>query len=151
MAGFNKVIVMGNLVKDPEKINLEGGNSVTNIRIALNKAWIDADNEKRTSTTYVDIKAFGKNADLVAKYFEKGKSILVEGHLSTNEWIDKETNKKRERMVVILDNFQFTSPLQQNGGKEFTPVSSNRTQENKPVVVNTRKSPVIANEEEFLF
>jgi single-strand DNA-binding protein len=114
MASFNKVIVMGNLVKDPERTDIQEL-VITKARLALNKAWIDNKGDKQTATTYIDLKAFGKNAENIAKYFTKGKNIFVEGHLETDEWIDKKTSERKSRVYVVVDSFQFTGSPPQSG------------------------------------
>lgn len=113
MANFNKVIVMGNLVKDPERLEFQNA-VITKARMALNKSWVDNGGEKKESTTFIDLKAFGKNAENISKYFTKGKNIFVEGHLETDEWIDKKTSERRSRVYVVVDSFQFTSSPPQN-------------------------------------
>ena len=141
MAGFNKVIIMGNMTRDPEKIEVNG-KAITNGRLALNKAWVNDKGDKMENTTYVDIKAFGKNAENIAKYFSKGKPILVEGHLNVDEWNDKNTNEKRSKMYVIVETFQFVSsaPQAQNAqSKTSVPASSSK--------VATRPAPAVVTEE----
>lgn len=108
---LNKVILSGNLTRDPEKKALPSGMSVTSFSIAINRVWKDKDGTKQEAVEYVNIVSFGKQADTIKTYFSKGDSIFVEGRMQTRSWEDKEGNKKYVTEVV-LDTFQFV------GGKK---------------------------------
>ena len=108
---LNKVILSGNLTRDPEKKALPSGMSVTSFSIAINRVWKDKDGTKNEAVEYVNIVSFGKQADTIKQYFSKGDSIFVEGRMQTRSWEDKEGNKKYVTEVV-LDTFQFV------GGKK---------------------------------
>jgi single-strand DNA-binding protein len=108
---LNKVILSGNLTRDPEKKALPSGMSVTSFSIAINRVWKDKDGTKQETVEYVNIVSFGKQADTIKQYFSKGDSIFVEGRIQTRSWEDKEGNKKYVTEVV-LDTFQFV------GGKK---------------------------------
>lgn len=94
MASYNKVILMGNLTRDPELRSLPSGMSVARIGIAVNRRYSGKDGEMKEEVTYVDVDAFGKQAETIAKYCVKGSGILVEGRLRLDQWDDRNTGEK---------------------------------------------------------
>lgn len=107
MASYNKVILAGNLTRDPELRTLPSGNAVLRMSIAVNRRYTGKDGEAREEVTYVDIDAFGKQAETIAKYCNKGSGILVEGRLRLDQWDDKNTGEKRSKLGVVLEAFTF--------------------------------------------
>jgi len=108
MAGYNKVILMGNLTKDPETAIIGEDTHVTNMRMAVNRVFMK-NNQKAEEVLYIDMKAFGKMAETLAKYCKKGTPLHVEGRLKLDEWQDKTTGDKRSKIYVRLENFRFLS------------------------------------------
>lgn len=106
---FNKVIIMGNLTRDPEIRTLPSGMSVARLAVAVNRTYNDKDGNKKEEVTYVDVDAFGKQAEVIGKFFTKGKPILVEGRLKLDQWEDKTTGEKKSRLGVVLEGFSFVS------------------------------------------
>lgn len=107
MANFNKVILVGNLTRDPELRYTPKGTAIAKIGIAINRNWTTETGEKREEVTYVDVDAFGKQAELIGQYFKKGRPILMEGRLKYDTWDDKQTNQKRSKLGVVMESFQF--------------------------------------------
>lgn len=107
MASYNKVILAGNLTRDPELRSLPSGNAVLRMSIAVNRRYTGKDGEAREEVTYVDIDAFGKQAETIAKYCTKGSGILVEGRLRLDQWDDRTTGEKRSKLGVVLEGFTF--------------------------------------------
>ena len=107
MASFNKVIIAGNLTRDPELRTLPSGNSVSRLSIAVNRVYLSKEGEKKEEVTYVDVDAFGKQAETIAKWCTKGSGLLVEGRLRLDQWDDKNTGEKRSRLGVVLEGFTF--------------------------------------------
>ncbi|MBC2592832.1 single-stranded DNA-binding protein [Ruficoccus amylovorans] len=107
MASYNKVILLGNLTRDPEVRVTPGGMSICKFGLAVNRNFTTKDGEKREETTFVDIDAFGRQAEVIAKYLGKGRSIFVEGRLRLDQWDDKGSGEKRSKLGVVLENFQF--------------------------------------------
>ncbi|MEG2004247.1 MAG: single-stranded DNA-binding protein, partial [Clostridia bacterium] len=103
MAGFNKVILMGNLVADPELKQTNSGISVTSFRIAVGRKFVS---EGQPETDFIDIVCWRKTAELVTKYFSKGKPILVCGTLQTRSWVDN-NGQKRYTTEVVADEISF--------------------------------------------
>lgn len=115
MASFNKVILAGNLTRDPELRTLPSGSSVTKFSVAVNRRYTTKDGEQREEVTYVDIESFGRQADTIAKYCTKGSPLLLEGRLKLDQWDDKNGGGKRSKLSVFLENFTF---LGNRGGED---------------------------------
>jgi len=109
MSSFNKVILMGNLTRDPEMRVTPGGMSICRFSLAVNRSWKDKDGQDKEEVSYIDVDSFGKQAEVISKYMTKGRSILIEGRLKQDRWEDKNTKEKRTKIVVVLDTFTFLS------------------------------------------
>lgn len=108
MANYNKVLLMGNLTRDPEVRYTPKGAAITKLGLAVNRRYtIESTGEQREETTFVDVDAFGKQAEVIAQYFRKGKPIFVEGRLKFDQWEDKNTGAKMSKLRVVLEGFQF--------------------------------------------
>jgi single-strand DNA-binding protein len=119
MANFNKVILAGNLTRDPELRYTPKGLAIAKITLAINRSWKSETGEAKEEVTFVDIDAFGKQAETIGQYLKKGRPLLVEGRLRLDQWDDKQTGQKRSRLGVVLDNFQFLdSGNRTEGGSE---------------------------------
>ena len=107
MASYNKVILMGNLTRDPEVKFLPSGTAVANFGLAMNESYTDQQTgERKESACFVDVEAWGRQAEIVGEYFSKGRPILVEGSLKYDAW-EAEDGTKRNRLKVRLQRFQF--------------------------------------------
>ncbi len=122
MASYNKVILMGNLTRDPELRVTPKGTSVCQIGLAVNRTYRDSDGNNREDVTFVDVDAFGKQAEVLAKYMNKGRPILVEGRLKLDSWESK-TGEKRNKLKVILEGFQFVGSRSDGGDSSYENVS----------------------------
>lgn len=119
MAGnFNKVMLMGNLTRDPELRHLPSGMAVANIGLAVNRRFKGQDGESREETTFIDCDAWGRTAEVMCQYLGKGKPVFVEGRLRLDEWQDKSSGEKRSKIKVVIENFQFLDSREgaQGGG-----------------------------------
>jgi single-strand DNA-binding protein len=114
MANFNKVILAGNLTRDPELRYTPKGTAVAKIGLAINRKWRSETGEMKEETTFVDVDCFGKTAETVSQYLKKGRPILIEGRLRYETWEDKQSGQKRSKLGVVLENFQF---LDSGGGR----------------------------------
>jgi single-strand DNA-binding protein len=112
MASFNKVILMGNLTRDPELRVTANGNSICKMGLATSRVYSTKDGERREETTFVDIDAFGKQAEVISKYMRKGRPIMVEGRLKLDQW--ESDGQKRSKLSVVLENFQFLGSRDDN-------------------------------------
>lgn len=120
MANFNKVILAGNLVRDPELRVTERGLSICKFGMAVNRTWRDANGSEQEDTTFVDVDAFGKTADVIARYCGRGNPLLVEGRLKMDSWVSQ-SGEKKTRLKVVLESFQFVGGAR-GAGEEAKPV-----------------------------
>lgn len=116
MANFNKVILAGNLTRDPELRYTPKGTAVARIGLAVNRNWRSETGELREETTFVDVEAFGRQAETIGQYLKKGRPILIEGRLKLDQWDDKNTGQKQSKLRVVLENFQFLDSGPRSGG-----------------------------------
>jgi single-strand DNA-binding protein len=107
VANFNKVILAGNLTRDPELRYTPKGTAIARIGLAINRSWRTETGEQKEEVTFVDVDAFGKTAETIGQYFKKGRPILMEGRLRYETWDDKQTGQKRSKLGVVLESFQF--------------------------------------------
>jgi single-strand DNA-binding protein len=120
MPSFNKVILAGNLTRDPELRYTPKGTAVAKIGLAINRTWKDESGQQKEEVTFVDVDAFGRQAEVISQYLKKGRPILVEGRLKLDQWDDKQTNQKRSRLGVVLESFQFLDSGGGQGGGGFS-------------------------------
>lgn len=113
MASFNKTIIMGNLVADPESRVTPGGMAICKFTLAVNRVFTTKDGEKREEVSYVDVDAFGRSAETIARYLNKGSPLLVEGRLKQERW-ETPQGEKRSKLIVVCEAFRFV------GGKGGT-------------------------------
>ncbi|MBC8001364.1 MAG: single-stranded DNA-binding protein [Opitutaceae bacterium] len=109
MASFNKVILVGNLTRDPELRYTPKGTAVAKIGLAVNRTWRNEAGETKEEVTFVDVDVFGRTAENVGQYLRKGSPVLVEGRLRLDTWEDKQTNQKRSKLGVVAEIVQFLS------------------------------------------
>jgi single-strand DNA-binding protein len=116
MANYNKVILIGNLTRDPELRYTPKGAAIAKLGIAVNRSWRTETGESREEVTFVDVDAFGRQAETIGQYMKKGRPIMIEGRLRLDTWDDKQTGQKRSRLGVVLESFQFLDSAR--GGDE---------------------------------
>jgi single-strand DNA-binding protein len=121
MPSLNKVLLMGNLTRDPELRVTPKGTSICQFSLAINRQFKMESGETREEVIYVDIEAWGKQGETIAKYVTKGRPLFVEGRLRLDQWEDKNTKEKRSRMKVVLENFQFLGDSRGGGGGAGAP------------------------------
>ncbi len=107
MASFNKVILAGNMTRDPELRYTPSGKAIAKFALAVNRNWTTETGEKKEEVTFIDIDAFGRQAEVISQYMKKGRPLLVEGRLKLDQWDDKQTGQKRSRLGVVLESFSF--------------------------------------------
>jgi len=107
MPSLNKVLLMGNLTRDPELRVTPKGTSICQFALAINRQFKMESGESREEVIYVDVEAWGKQGETIAKYCVKGRPLYVEGRLRLDQWEDKTSKEKRSRMKVVLEQFQF--------------------------------------------
>src|SRR6478672_7375620 len=107
MANYNKVILAGNLTRDPELRYTPKGMAIAKLGLAINRTWKNEAGETKEEVTFVDVDAFGRTAEVIGQYLKKGRPILMEGRLRLDQWDDKQTGQKRSKLGVVLEAFQF--------------------------------------------
>jgi len=115
MASLNKVMLMGNLTRDPELRYLQSGTAVCDFGLAVNRRYKSGSGEQREEVTYVDITAWGRQAEVVSEFLQKGRPIFVEGRLKFDQWTTND-GQKRSKLNVVMENFQFLDSRQGGGG-----------------------------------
>ncbi len=118
MAGYNKVILIGNLTRDPELRYTPKGTAIAKIGLAVNRTWRTEAGDTKEEVTFVDVDAFGRQAETIAQYLKKGSPFMVEGRLRLDQWDDKQTGQKRSRLGVVLEGFQFLGGPRSEGAGE---------------------------------
>ena len=98
---------MGRLTRDPEVRYASSGSAVAKLGVAVNRFWRNQDGQQQEEVSFIEVTAFGKQAETMGQYMKKGNPIFVEGHLRQDSWEDKETGKKRSKLGVVLDRFEF--------------------------------------------
>lgn len=114
MASFNRVILMGNLTRDPELRYLPSGMGVCEFGLAVNHRWRDKDGNQKEDVCFVDITAWGRQGEVINQYMSKGKPILIEGRLKYDTWTGQD-GAKRSRLSVVAENFQFVGSREGGG------------------------------------
>jgi single-strand DNA-binding protein len=107
MASYNKVLLMGNLTRDPEMRYTPGGMALARLGLAVNRVFTDKNNQKREEVTFIDIDVWGRQAEIAQQYLSKGRPVFVEGRLKLDQWDDKQTGQKRSKLLVVADRIQF--------------------------------------------
>ena len=117
MPSYNQVLLMGNVTRDPQLKQLPNGSSVADFGLATNRKYRTAAGEDKEETCFVDCAAFGKQAEVIHQYCQKGKPLFIEGRLKYDTWEDAKSGAKRNKLSVIVENFQFLGS--KDGGGSF--------------------------------
>lgn len=125
MSSYNKVILIGNLTRDPQLRVTPGGQNVAEFGLAINRKF-KSGNETREDVTFVDCTAWGKTAEIINQHFRKGKPIFVEGRLKLDQWEDKQGGGRRSKLSVTVEQFQFI------GGKSDDAPARQQTSDPSP-------------------
>lgn len=115
MASFNRVIMMGNLTRDPQLKYLPSNMAVCEFGLAVNERWRDREGNQREEVCFVDVSVFGKAGETINQYMTKGRSILIEGRLKLDTWTAQD-GTKRSKHTIVADNFTFVGPREGGGG-----------------------------------
>ncbi len=138
---FNKIILVGNLSRDVELKYTPSGTAIANFGIATNRTYKDASGQQEQEVMFIDVKVFGRSAEIANQYLHKGKRVLVEGRLAQEQWVDR-NGQKRSKHVVIAEKVQFMDTKSSNGeanqardygqSANYVPPQSNNNQANLP-------------------
>jgi single-strand DNA-binding protein len=116
MASLNKVMIIGNLTRDPEIKYTPKGTAIADIGLAVNRNYTTESGEKREEVTFIDVTLWGRTAEIVGEYCKKGRPLFVEGRLQLDTWDDKQTGQKRSKLKVVGDNIQLLGGREGGGG-----------------------------------
>ncbi len=127
MASYNKVILIGNLTRDPQVKYLPSGTAVADITLAINHTWFDKQtNSKKEDVTFIDVTLWERTAEVAGEYLTKGKQVLIEGRLQMDSWEDRETKQKRTKLKVRGESMTMLGSRNDGGGTPGGGGSSNR-------------------------
>jgi len=104
---LNKLLLAGNLTRDPEMRYTPKGSAICGFGLAVNRKWKTETGDEKEEVTFVDVTAFGKQAEVIAQYLKKGNPLFLEGRLKLDQWDDKQTGKRQQKLCVVLESFQF--------------------------------------------
>lgn len=113
---FSKVVILGNITRDPELKTTPNGSNLANFTVAINRNYTSQSGEKQTETSFIDCVAWGKTGETIAKYFQKGRQILVSGRLNQRTWQDKDTGRNRSALDVVVEEFSFVNDGNRQNG-----------------------------------
>src|ERR1700761_6354077 len=116
MANLNRVLLIGNLTRDPEVRYTPKGTAVTEIGLAVNRIYSGEDGEKKEETTFVDVVLWARLAEIAGEYLKKGRPVFIEGRLQLDTWDDKQSGQKRSKLRVIGETMQLLGSRPQGGG-----------------------------------
>ncbi|TAE90556.1 MAG: single-stranded DNA-binding protein [Verrucomicrobia bacterium] len=120
MANLNKVLLLGNLTRDPELRYTPKGTAVADIAVAINRVWNNEQNQRQEETTFVDITLWGRQAEIAQQYLTKGRGVFIEGRLQMDSWEDKASGQKRSKLKVVAENLQFMPDGKGNAGGGYS-------------------------------
>ena len=151
MASLNKVMLIGNLTRDPEVKYTPKGTAVAEIAIAINRNYTAADGQKKEEVTFIDVTLWERLAEIAGEYLKKGRPVFIEGRLQLDTWDDKATGQKRSRLRVRAEQMQLLGSREGGGGG--APAASHDeeggrpTQRPAPRPVPARPKPSEADDE----
>ncbi len=116
MANFNKILLLGNLTRDPQLSYTPSQTAVVDFGLAVNRRWTGQDGSAREETCFVDCRAFGKTAETINKYLTKGRQVFIEGRLTFDSWTAQDGTKRSKHRVTV-ENFQFLGSGQSGSGQ----------------------------------
>lgn len=136
MASLNRVILLGNLTRDPAVKYTPSGTAICEIGLAVNRSWFDKQsNQKKEEVTFVDVTMFGRTAEVASEYLAKGNPVLIEGRLQLDTWDDKQSVQKRSKLKVIGENLQL---LGSGGGKK---TAAEEPEASEPAAAPSEEAP----------
>lgn len=141
MASFNKVLLMGNLTRDPVLRYLPSNMAVADFGLACNRKFKSAQGEDKEEVTFVDCTAWGKQAETINQYCQKGKPIFIEGRLKYETWEDKQGGGKRSKMTVVVENFQFIGGRSDTQGSAPAPSGEGDQTQQRPAAPRRTAAP----------
>jgi single-strand DNA-binding protein len=152
MANFNKVMLMGNLTRDPEVRYTPKGTAVAEIGLAVNRIYSGENNEKREETTFVDVTLWGRTAEVAGEYLKKGRQVFIEGRLQLDSWEDKQSGQKRNKLRVVAEGMQLIGSRAGGGsGEGDEAASSSRSSGSRTMPPPKNVPPAAPDDDEIPF
>ena len=127
MANLNRVLLIGNLTRDPEVRYTPKGTAVADIGIAVNRVYSGEDGEKKEEVTFIDVTLWARQAEVAQEYLKKGRQVFIEGRLQLDTWDDKQTGQKRSRLRVVAENMQMLGSRGDSEAGSTAPGTQRRT------------------------
>jgi single-strand DNA-binding protein len=146
MANVNRVILIGNLTRDPQLKYLPSQTAVAEFGLATNRKFKSATGEDREEVCFVDCTAFGRSAEVISQYCQKGKQLYIEGRLKFDSWEDKQGGGKRSKLSVVIENFQFLGGRDGGGGAPSQGGGEDQSQSRQPSRPQQQRSAPQSNQ-----
>jgi single-strand DNA-binding protein len=147
MANLNKVMLIGNLTRDPELRYTPKGTAVAELGMAVNRVRTNDQGERQEETTFIDVTLWARQAELAQQYLGKGRPVYIEGRLQMDTWEDKNTGQKRSKLKVVGENMQFL-PDGRGGGGQAPSAAPSQQQQSAPPAQSQGASPAAAELDE---
>ena len=145
---LNRVLLAGNLTRDPQVRFFANERAVADFGLAINRRSKTADGQQKDETTFVDCEAWGRDAELIGQYCQKGKAIFIEGRLRLDTWDDKKSGEKRSKLKIVVERFQFVDSGRRDGDQAGDGPSPEPVDEQPPRRVDRpRPAPAAADDE----
>jgi single-strand DNA-binding protein len=145
MANFNKVLLIGNLTRDPELRYLQSGQAVVKIGLAVNRKYKNRNTQELVEeTTFVDVEGWGAQAETFSKYMTKGRPVFIEGRLRLDSW-DGKDGQKRSKLVVVMENFQFLGSGGERSSDRGGPPQPERAAQGRPAKPSSAEAGQVAD------
>jgi single-strand DNA-binding protein len=151
MASFNKVILLGNLTRDPEVRYTPKGSAVADLGIAVNRQYTLENGEKREEVTFVDVTFWGRTAEVAGEYLKKGRPVFIEGRLQLDTWDDKQSGQKRSKLKVIGETMQMLGSPRSGGATNGGDEGDRAGRAGKPSAPPKSAAAAEADEDEIPF
>jgi single-strand DNA-binding protein len=151
MASFNKVILLGNLTRDPEVRYTPKGSAVCDLGLAVNRAYTLDNGEKREEVTFVDVVLWARLAEIAGEYLKKGRPVFIEGRLQLDTWDDKQSGQKRSKLRVIGETMQLLGSRPSSGGGGEGGDEDRGSRPSKPAAPPKSAAPAEADDDEIPF
>jgi len=151
MANLNKVLLLGNVTRDPELRYTPKGSAVCDLGIAVNRAYTTDSGEKREEVTFVDVTLWGRTAEIAGEYLKKGRPVFIEGRLQLDTWDDKQTGQKRTKLRVVGENMQLLGGRPSGAGAAEAAGGDRQTGGAKTTAPPKPSAPAAPDEDEIPF
>jgi single-strand DNA-binding protein len=140
MASLNKVLLIGNLTRDPDVRYTPKGTAVADVSMAINRVWTNDSGQRQEETIFVDVTLWGRQAEIAQQYLHKGRPLFVEGRLQMDTWEDKQTGQKRSKLKIVAENIQLLGPRENGGAQRDSSGSDNESSTRRGSAQNRSQS-----------